>query len=362
MKIGIITFHCSYNYGSALQAYALQTYLKKIGCDAKIIDYVDLVNFEDYQLFRRSLYKKKIKSLFGDIYYLLPNYKRKKSFEGFADKYFTLTEKRYTDISSMNELNSEFDTFICGSDQIWNTNCTKGVNPAFFLAFADSSKRKIAYAPSIAEESIDFHKNDEFVGYLKDFDYISVRENSFAPMLSDITGKPVTLAVDPTLLLDKADYEKILTGTSIKGKYIFAYILEENSVLNSFTNTLSQKYNMPVVYIDKKTQHCFKNGINAYGIAPNEWLSLLKNAQFVVTNSFHATVFSVIFSKQFIVFPTEKSGSRMSDFLINLGLDNRLYNESIDIEQKIDFSNSKKICDELSRSSKEFLKNSLDIR
>lgn len=364
MKIGIITFHCSYNYGSALQAYALQTYLKKNGFDAQIINYVDLVNFEDYQLFRKSLYRKKIKSLIGDLYYLLPNLKRKRSFNRFSDSYFDLTKRRYTDLSGMSELNDAFDTFICGSDQIWNINCTKGANPAFFLAFADNDKRKIAYAPSIAEKDIDFRKNKEVISYLRDFDYISVRENSFVDMLKEITGKDVVPAVDPTLLLEKADYEKILKAPEIKksalrGGYIFAYTLEENPKLNDYVNDLSQKYNLTVIYIDKKTKHCFKNAVNAYGVSPDEFLSLVKNARYIVTNSFHATVFSVIFNKRFVVFPTEKSGSRMSDFLGDLGLDGRLYNEKTDINKEIDFADAEERLAQMSLKSKKFLENSL---
>lgn len=359
MKIGIVTFHCSYNYGSALQAYALQTYLKKCGYNAKIINYVDLINFEDYQLFRKSLYKKKIKSLVGDLYYLLPNYKRKKSFERFADKYFDLTDKKYTDLSSMKELNNCFDTFICGSDQIWNINCTKGANPAFFLAFANDDKTRIAYAPSIADKSIDFSNNDEVKSYLKKLDYVSVREDSFVPMLENITNKSVAAAVDPTLLLDRADYERIALNAPFDGDYIFAYILEENDTLNNYVNTLSKNNNIPVIYIDKKTQRCFENGINAYGIAPDEFLSIIKNAKYVVTNSFHATVFSVIFEKNFITFPTQSSGSRMVDLLTKLSLDSRIYSNNIDIERTADFTFAKEQLAKLSQKSKEFLTNSL---
>lgn len=358
--IGIITFHCSHNYGSALQAYALQTYLKKSGYDTKIINYVDLANFEDYQLFRTSLYKKKIKSLIGDLLYLGKNYKRKKSFETFWKNHFDLTEKRYTNPDDMKELNNSFDTFICGSDQIWNTHCTKGANPAFFLAFADKNKRKIAYAPSIADEKIDFRNDDTVRGYLESFDAVSVRENSFCRMLSDIMGKPVISAVDPTLLLEKSDYDKLANKNPMKDKkYIFVYSLEDNDELNSYANNLSKKHNIPVVYINKKTQHCFGNAVNAYGTSPNEFLSLIKDAQYIITNSFHATVFSVIFEKQFCTFPTEASGSRMVDLLNNIELGNRLYTDNFDIDNIPNFTNSKQKLSQLADESKDFLNNAL---
>lgn len=360
MKIGIVTFHCSYNYGSALQAWALQEYLKKSGYDAKIINYVDLVNFEDYQLFRTSLYKKKIKSLIGDIVYLPVNLKRKRGFEGFQKEFFDMTDKRYTSISDMRSLNDELDTFICGSDQIWNINCTKGPNPAFFLAFADDSKRKIAYAPSIADKSIDFTDNDEVKSYLKGFDYISVREKSFVKMLSDITGKDVVSAVDPTLLLNESDYSTLITESPVNDKkYIFVYSLEDNDKMNDYANRLSRDKGMPVVYINKKTQHCFENGINVYGASPSEFLALVKNAQYVVTNSFHATVFSVIFEKQLCTFATLASGSRMMDLLGTIGLDDRLYSENFDIDKKSDFAKGKAELSLLSNASKKFLNNAL---
>ncbi len=358
MKTGIITFHCSYNYGSALQAYALQKHLADCGHSPKIINYKNKLNFDDYRLFRTQRYIKSPKSLAGDICFLPKNLKRKKAFEGFWKNYFSLTESEYSDAADMAGLNDAFEAFICGSDQIWNINCTKGADPAFFLSFADEGKRKIAYAPSIADSSIDFTKQPEVINYLKRLDYISVREKSFAPMVEAASGKPVAAAVDPTLLLDANDYQAIIKAPAgIPEKFIFAFALGDGDEVYANAKAFGKEKGLPVVYIEKKDIAGLD--CNAYGAAPQEFLWLIKNAEYIITNSFHATVFSVLFEKRFCTVIMKDSGSRMVDFLGAIGLEGRLFSEGFDFDAPDDFETAKNKIEALAKNSKAFLAEAL---
>lgn len=358
-NIGVITFHCSYNYGSMLQAYALQQYLKKQGYNTKIIDYILSSDFEQYKLFRNNLYRERKKSLIADIVYFHKNLKRKYNFNKFSNRCLFKSEKTYYDFEPMKELNSEFDTFICGSDQIWNFDCTKGIIPAYFLEFADDDKLKISYAPSIAQTSFEKINETELYKLLNRLDYISVREESTIPILRGIIDKDMSCVLDPTLLLDSGDYNNIVEEYKIKGKFIFVYILEESSKILDYCRSLSKDENIKIVYIRKKNIYGLKNSKNVYGISPGQFLYLIKNAEYIVTNSFHATVFSILFEKRFVTFKTKKSYSRMTDLLNNIGLQDRIYCEGFKIKKTLNYVEVKHKLIKLRKISQEYLRKAL---
>jgi len=364
MNIAIITFHCSYNYGSVLQAYALQTYLESQGHNVKIIDYVLSSDFKQYKLLRFDRYLKKPQYLISDIVFLPKTMKRKKNFNEFKKSYFHLTDKTYYDNEPMEELNSDFDAFICGSDQIWNTACTKRVIPPYFLSFVHKNKLKIAYAPSVAQihDTISDKENIQMKKYISRLDYISVREKSTIPYISQFTDKKVIDVLDPTLLLQKEDYKRLSSQVNpdIRFKYIFLYTLQKNSEMIDYCQKLSEKKNLKVLYISKNNIGKFRNSKNIYGCSPLEFLNYIQNAEYIITNSFHATVFSIIFEKKFCTFGTKKSYVRMSDLLREINLEQRLYqNGNCYIENDIDYSIVKKKILELSKASKNFISYSL---
>lgn len=358
-NIGVITFHCSYNYGSMLQAYALQQYLKKRDYNTKIIDYILSSDFEQYKLFRTHIYRKRKRTLIADMMYFYKNLKRKYNFNDFSNKYLTKTEKTYYDFEPMQELNSEFDAFICGSDQIWNFDCTNGTIPAYFLGFADDDKLKISYAPSMAQTSFEKINETELYELLNRLNYISVREKSTIPILKGIVNKDISCVIDPTLLLDSRDYNNIVKEYKIKEKFIFVYILEENLEILDYCRSLSKDENIKIVYIRKKNISGLKNSKNVYGISPGQFLHLIKNAEYVVTNSFHATVFSILFEKKFVTFKTKKSYSRMTDLLNNIGLQDRIYCDSFKIENSLNYVDVKYKLIELRKNSQEYLSKAL---
>lgn len=212
---------------------------------------------------------------------------------------------------------------MCGSDQIWNLDCTKGVCEPFFLSFA-GDKRRAAYAPSLAHTSFkpeNFDK-EKVARLLADFDFLSVREAETLPLFQPLVDKPIDVVLDPTLLLGAADYEPILSEPPVEGEYIFMYLLRKCPELVESTIAMARETGKKVVYVSEKSLP-IPNSVNLFGIGPSEFLSLIANADAVMVNSFHAVVFSVLFHKPFRVFATDKSGARMRDLLGNLGIQER---------------------------------------
>ncbi|MGO5462895.1 polysaccharide pyruvyl transferase family protein [Bifidobacterium animalis] len=325
MKIGAITFHCSYNFGSALQAYALQTYLTRQGNDVHIIDYRSS-DFDAYKLFRM----KGIRSFAVDLFSLPGNLKRRKSFHNFWGKYFNLTERMYAGPSAEEQLSADasaYDAIICGSDQIWNLDCTHGPVPPFFLSFAPDRALKISYAPSLAHPTFEKQfftqqDKDNIAHWLNRFDSISVREIPVAGQFEALTDKPFTETVDPTLLLEADDYKTIQSEELPKnlksGQYIFAYTLWPNDDMVQYIDDLAKKYNKTIVYYSKRRIRYTAKSINVWGVGPAEFLSLIAEADSVISNSFHATVFSILYNKPFLTFGMGKTSSRMRTLLNHL--------------------------------------------
>ena len=208
-RVGIITFHCSYNYGSALQTYALQCFVENLNYDVEIIDYVLNSDFEHYKLFRTALYKTNRKAFVADLIFLLPHIKRRNNFKRFVKSRLHLTNGSYSSLDmpeKLRELNNRFDIFVCGSDQIWNIDCTNGVVPPFFLSFADDNKLKIAYAPSLSHVGFRIDAQDEMQKLIERLDWISIREESTLSYVQSLTTKEVKVVLDPTLILDAQYY------------------------------------------------------------------------------------------------------------------------------------------------------------
>ncbi|MCP4605956.1 MAG: polysaccharide pyruvyl transferase family protein [Proteobacteria bacterium] len=361
MKVGIITFHSSHNYGSMLQAFALQTVLNRSGIDAKIIDYRNPFNEEQYKLFRTNLYKKNPKHLVADIIRFNKKCRRYLAFWSFASKHYKLTDKTYySNFEIENDLDNSWDAFICGSDQIWNSICTNGASPAYFLNFARAlNAPKIAYAPSVGHSSIDQKYSLDFSNYINNIDFVSVRERTGVNIVNQFTDKPVINVLDPTLLLSGNSWSDLATEPVLKKSYIALYMLEQNDHLLDYAKNLSNNGKLEIVTFSNK--RLIDNSICRNSADPCEFLGIIKNAQYVITNSFHATVFSILFKKQFAVFLTEHSGSRVSDFLDLVGLSDRIVKDgsNFNIAESIDYKATYESLGKEISHSREFLFNAL---
>ena len=222
-KIGIITFHCSYNYGSVLQAYALQKYLINNGYNVKIIDYRSK-NYDMYHLFKLWMLKYPLK-LLAENRHINRLIRRKYNFLHFINESMHLTNKKYLYNDDLTVLNNEFNVFIAGSDQIWNPVCTGGVDSNFFLNFVDGRvNKRIAYAPSLAHASFEDKILNEMCGYIEKFDAISVREEIGKKILKNNTSKNIEVVLDPTMLLEEKDYKTLEIKPKFDKPYIFVYM------------------------------------------------------------------------------------------------------------------------------------------
>ncbi|MBR3134849.1 MAG: polysaccharide pyruvyl transferase family protein [Clostridia bacterium] len=329
-KVGIITFHRAENYGAMLQAYALQKTLKKCGYESYIIDYRDKNIERKYSLLRleKNGIKSKIREFAIKLLFFYKNLIKKSRYKEFIKNYYQLSEKEYKSESDLKDNYPKYDCYIAGSDQIWNEIITKGIKDVYTLNFGDKKINRITYAVSIGTEKISKSQQIVLGEKIKSIDKISVREESAKRVLSKITDKDIEISLDPTFLLNKREWEKLIKNRIIKEKYILVYTKEVNPNVKKIVDYISKVTNINVVHFDKKCR--YNNELkNCYSSGPIEFLNLIKNAELIITNSFHGTAFSIIFEKEFFTIPDTIVGSRMTDLLKKLKLEDRmLYNDN----------------------------------
>lgn len=330
-RVGIITFHRSYNCGSMMQTYALQTMVERLGHSPRIINFSNEGQKALYSaLFPWNSPKNLIKNLV-----LLPH--RAHVLRGYAEyERFISDNFKVTGaiVSDMSELTDDgLDVVIAGSDQVWNVTIEDG-DDAYFLPWVSHAK-KVAYAPSFGAKNPSVYADapELYAGYLSDFDALSVRENNGCRWIRDLIGIDVPVLLDPTLLLDATDYENLEADLpALPDRYIFYYSPGYSSDINRLIEAVSKKYGIPVIAFNAK--HFYVKGMNlmsSFSLPPKEgpaaYLSLIKKASVVFTTSFHGTIFSTIYRKPFW---TIKNGGMFGDddrvltLVSSLGIDDRL--------------------------------------
>lgn len=364
MKVGVITFHSANNYGAVLQAWALQKVLKNYGLDTGIIHYhPDIIDgLYDPMRLKRGM-KRRLKKMTLSV-------RNKKSlirynkFQAFEKKHFNLIG----DFRTYDELKAaglDLDAYITGSDQVWNPGHIGGFDPAYFLDFAETGKKKLSYAPSVGSDYIEAGYQEDIRRSLSTFTGISVRESSVKKAISRLTDKKVEVVLDPTLLLKREDYEEIKVKSTIREPYILVYSIERNSQVMELANKLSVSLGLPV--IQRRPLPGLINELEPFYTADaGEFLGLIEGAQVVITNSFHGTVFSVLYERPFISMLHSDTGSRTEDLLTELGLKSHILNS---ISEFTDFSMCKiddpkrlsNRIEELKRTSVAFLVRNLGL-
>lgn len=350
MKVGTITFHWATNYGAVLQAYALQQYLKQNGYDTEIINYIPF----RVRLIQTILSLKNLK---------LAELVKEKKINKFRKEALDISIKTYFTNRSLNKKCHEYDVYICGSDQIWNESfihySENKPNLSYYLNFVKSEKTRISYAASFGTNKLNSKIIDLVKPELEKFKSIGVRENTGKVIIENM-GLNATLVVDPTLLLERESYERLIEDRKVKEQYhLFSYILHENQIeAEKIGKHIYSKYFN--INVDKKYNH------EPIGII--EWLYNVKNARFVLTNSFHGTIFAILFQKPFIVIPVEGSNmnNRITTLLTSVGLENRIidgFNENkIDrlMKEPIDWERVESRVKLLRTGSVEFLEKALE--
>ncbi|MCO4472611.1 hypothetical protein Si131_00857 [Streptococcus infantarius subsp. infantarius] len=347
-----------------LESYAIQQSLLEKGNDVEIINFSSAGQRELYDVFSKN---KSLKDMIKN-FLIIPAKKRisvnNEKYEEFKRKNFLLSE----DFNEMGQLSdSKYDVVVAGSDQIWNITIAD-YDDAYFLPWVKSAK-KVAYAPSFGSKNImKYSKNvRKYEEFLNSFDALSIREKNGKKWIKDICGKDVNVLIDPTLLLDSSKYDLIIDDSfKPQGKYIFFYCPSFNRKICRFVKKISDKYNLPV--ITWSTKSYFYKFVKTFGFklvpyeTPSLYLSLIKNAELVITTSYHGTIFSTIYRKKFI---TVKNGEMYGDddrvmtLLNQIGMENRLlpyqFDSDINYLDDIDYSQYESILKGLRETAEKFI-------
>ena len=368
-KIGILTFQKAINLGASLQTFALNKYINSLGKECETIDYSADKIAKSYKLIRICKPKKFVKNLIK----LPENYKKKKLFNNFIEKNVKLSKEKYTK-ENISETNKIYDKFIVGSDQVWNYDITNDYN--YYLKFVDDNNKRYSYAASLGNvDNID--KNKEVIEKeLKKFDLITVREKSAIDKLKTSMNVDSKLVLDPTFLLDKKEYVKIINkedkkeekennnnnnneeNNENKEKYILVYFLQEPTVFD-----IAKKLKKLTGYkIKAITGIVIPKNVNDVEFIKNSgvenFLSLLNDAEYVVTDSFHGVALSIIFRKNLKVVLKKKNqhlNDRMTSILDLFNLKETIVDndntEDKKLIEKIDYKKSEgKIKEEIEKS------------
>lgn len=297
--VGIITFHRAINYGAILQTYALHKTLDNLKVENQVIDYYCDFIEKFYIPKNHSAIKRKGQSKYK---YLIKRIlvsgtvnKKRKSFYKFGEKYLNLS-KPYRTYEELKSANNDFSKFITGSDQVFSPTCA-GFDGAYFLTFANHDK--YSYAASFGGNQLPEDKKEEYGKRFSDFNRFSVREAYGLDILKEY-GKDGVVSLDPTLLLDFEEWDKI--AEPIKNdKYILIFNVNHPISDIDFAKKLGKEKGYKVLFISDSFLNKIDGVEKITAVSPGQFLSYIKNAEYVVTNSFHGTVFSIIFGKKFFV-------------------------------------------------------------
>ncbi len=313
MRIGLVTFFQDDNVGTCLQAFALQKKLQELGHHVEIINYShqDIVE-KDKSLNnkikgiiktycnRNIFYYKKLKNV---------DFITKQNFQRFRDAYLSISPEEYVEFNQIVECNKDYDAFICGSDMIW-TPTFQIDHRIYFLQFCDPDKR-IAYAPSFGADKIPPELEKKYQKYICSIKYISCREDSGVRLIRELADRKAELVLDPTQLISKNMWEKTFAQRGSKENYILCYLFAASQDVTDWYKELakeiSEHLNVKIRFMPmNRTEQVHELHFADASYGPAEFLNLIYNAEFVVTNSYHGFMFSLIFEKPFVVVRREK--------------------------------------------------------
>ena len=370
-KIAAITFHRAENFGSVLQTYALKETVLKISEQAhqdtkyQVIDISSDSQKELYRIFKKSRRINDIIKNIVNLIYLNKLKTRKNKFNTFLNTHLPLSEHFSEKDNIEEKIGANF--YISGSDQIWNVR-TKDFSDFYYLDFVKKAK-KVSYAASFGPLNIDWEKYNvnKYSQLLHDFSAISVREEGSRKNIKLLTGKDCDIHIDPTLLLNKSEWQKIQSNANYNGgKYILLYCLEPSKLQLKMAKEISKKLNLPIVTLRYNNKNdIFNSFVKKYDAGPKDFLSFIDNAALVLTSSFHGTAFSLIYQKPFYILDNS-SDNRISSILKITDKLDRCIDLLDDLDKvsldSIDFSKSLLAIEDEKQRSINYLKTNLEIQ
>ncbi len=362
MKVAVITRHAICNYGSFLQSYALQKAIEKLGNEAVIIDYIR----EDEEYHKRiniALKKSKRwnKNFLMRMIYKVSRYPEtvlmERKFAQFRKKHLNMT-KLYTSIQELEKDKPQADIYCTGSDQVWGPISLDNYDPAYCLDFTNDEDIKISYAASFGKTKFEGDTMSYFANALKKYKYLSVRENSATEIIRGMGIDKVEQVLDPTLLLNSDEWTKLIEK-EITGKYVLVYQIHSNPELDKYAEEFAKKVNLPLLRVSFYFHQVSRSGKLIYLPTIGEFLSYIKNAEYMITDSFHGTAFAINFNTQFANVVHDETATRNQSLLQLTGLTDRIVTDKKNFEvfnKKIDFSKVNKIIEENRKQSVDRLK------
>lgn len=353
MKVGIVTQPLYANYGGILQNYALQQVLKKMGHKPVTLDQMPSLPFWRYCLYAGKTF---VCALIPSKRHPLKPYRhflqRPEAIKQFVESHIAHT-KTVASYSARQLSRYGIEAIIVGSDQVWRYKYNNEIIEDKYLAFAkDYDCLKIAYAASFGVDNWDYPEEVTLVvkDLVRQFNAVSVRETSAAVLCRDILGIEVPVVLDPTLLLTREDYLPFCTSVQVSsGPYMASYVLDEDERKQDMINCFAKEHGLSVKKIT----------VSDHGCSIEEWLSTIRNAEYVITDSFHGSVFSILFGKQFYTFDNRgRGGDRFYTLFSALGLMCRLLDDSATSfpDGRIDYTVVDSRLDSMRAKSLEFLK------
>lgn len=322
------------NYGAVLQTYGLNTALRNMGVDARVLDYNPAYYWKSTQPLPIRLIRNIVRT--PDLV------KGRKVFGHFLEQYIPMSPKTYKTLEDIKADVPIADVYICGSDQIWNCkNKENGKDDAFFLSFAPREAKKVAYAASLAMPEIPEDQRARYKRLISAFDAVSVREPSSVPMLGELGIQNVKSVVDPVFLLDQTEWNVIADDSDFipDEDYVLVYGYNRQKNVYEYARKLAKKLGAKVYTIGTAIEdYTLDQDKYFWNATPNTFVNLIRNAKAVVTNSFHGTVFSIVYNKPFHFFTVKQTtNSRMLDLLDSLGLANRHVMDNQLLSNDIDY-------------------------
>lgn len=358
VKVGIITFHNAINYGALLQTYALQKSITNMGYEAEIINYSN----SNIDKTRKKPCWKQYRNPFNyhndKLIYEVEIVKEKK-LRDFLNARINKTEK--INRENITKVSSKFDVVFTGSDQVWNDSITD-FDDTYYLDFVPAEKR-CSYAASIGKEIIPAENVPRMQKLLSDYHAISVREEAAKEALKTQMGISATRVLDPTLLISEREYEK-LARKPAKKRYVLLYMLLYSESLVQSAKKMAKEKGVPIFCINSSGKR-IKGIVDYSDVGIEEWLGLFLNAEFVFTNSFHGTAFSINFNKQFNVeLPPDRiqASSRVKDILKIFDLEKQVIKNGETKSNIINYELVNRILSTEREKSRKFLLNAIENR
>ncbi len=356
MRVGILTFHTVLNYGALLQAYALQNVILKMGHECEIIDYRSGYFNALYRPVR-AMDLKHPKAFLRRLEMIPNNVRLRNAADKFVEEKLILSQLSYSG-NNISECEKDYDVIITGSDQVWNMS-VNGKDTVYFLDFVKDGCKKASYAASMASVKLSEDEKAFFVKQLSGYKNISVRETDSREILENILQRDISVDIDPTLLIDRQEWYDISEEMNDE-KYVLVYLMSLSDNILEYALRLAKEKNLKVKFINLYLPRVREGIESVFAPEVKDWISLFRNSEYVINNSFHGLAFAVIFNKKFIYEMVDNAGknTRITSIMNSLGIEKRFLDEKNigSIDNCIDYVKTEQILSVLRENSMQYLK------